>query len=102
MYKLLIQNGKELVPMKCANCGNSLNERSYKYYCNLYNSQENSPERSNQNRLRSGNRRREEDNQRRMEEMESLRRREELLRKREEIDEELRKEERKARSLRSS
>lgn len=36
IYRLLINNGKQITPMKCNNCGNMLNAKSYRYYYNIF------------------------------------------------------------------
>ena len=40
-YKMLIDNKKELKPMKCVQCGNIMNEQSYQFYCKQYSGNKN-------------------------------------------------------------
>ena len=35
-YKMLIDNKKDLKPMKCVQCGNIMNEQSYQFYCKQF------------------------------------------------------------------
>lgn len=36
IYRLIIENNRELKPMKCIQCGNIMNEKSYQFYCRLF------------------------------------------------------------------